>query len=398
MGSSDQLAFVNAGAENRCYLLYHARGKGEVTVNGTAIEPHAFVNGRAPAAPARGRVRLRPRVRARQGLRGHVRLREPVHAARSRSQVNDTRHPPRRLRREPVRLALPAGRRRDRPAATPSVRASRSPITRGIPVLLIGSFKAELYTRALIGDVVHKRHNLADPGWLVRVGLYLELLTVLGIFAAAGDQLTAEERAIADGWDDLRLNVEGWERVWELRHADFGQPRLGPVGARNLLNKRRATLEFLHVHHEDLQRAIELAGPNHTHAQETWHRVFRDAERAVLWQSKGAFPELELPAAGGAAVRALAPARAPRAQAGAAGARADAAPVRRSGRAVRVGLQRVPGVDEPRRGLGQRPGPDGPHGRGGDPAPGEPARGAHEPAVAGRAAAGGATATTRASR
>src|SRR5215207_4131189 len=45
MGSSDQLAFVNAGAENRCYLLFHARGKGEVTVNGAVIEPHAFVGG-----------------------------------------------------------------------------------------------------------------------------------------------------------------------------------------------------------------------------------------------------------------------------------------------------------------------------------------------------------------
>ena len=45
------------------------------------------------------------------------------------------------------------------------------------PVLLIGAHKAELYTRALIGDIVGKRRNLADPGWLVRVGLYLELLT-----------------------------------------------------------------------------------------------------------------------------------------------------------------------------------------------------------------------------
>lgn len=39
------------------------------------------------------------------------------------------------------------------------------------PVLLIGAHKAELYTRALVGDIVHKRRNLADPGWLVRVGL-----------------------------------------------------------------------------------------------------------------------------------------------------------------------------------------------------------------------------------
>ena len=32
------------------------------------------------------------------------------------------------------------------------------------PVLLIGAHKAELYTRALVGDIVHKRQNLADPG------------------------------------------------------------------------------------------------------------------------------------------------------------------------------------------------------------------------------------------
>ena len=60
----------------------------------------------------------------------------------------------------------------------------------------------------------------------------------------------------------------------------------------NLLAKRRATLQFLHVHHEDLKHAIELAGPNVAHAQETWHRVFRDAERAVLRQTPDAFPEL----------------------------------------------------------------------------------------------------------
>ena len=52
------------------------------------------------------------------------------------------------------------------------------------PVLLIGAHKAELYTRALVGDIVHKRRNLADPGWLVRVGLYLEFLTALGIVEA----------------------------------------------------------------------------------------------------------------------------------------------------------------------------------------------------------------------
>ena len=64
------------------------------------------------------------------------------------------------------------------------------------PVLLIGAHKAELYTRALVGDIVHKRNNLADPGWLVRVGLYLEFLTALGIIEGVDPSvLSAEERA-----------------------------------------------------------------------------------------------------------------------------------------------------------------------------------------------------------
>ncbi len=157
------------------------------------------------------------------------------------------------------------------------------------PVLLIGAHKAELYTRALIADIVHKQRNLSDPGWLVRVGIYLELLTCLGIEAAVGEDLFGD-LDLPDLSD--RLNVEGWKRVWGLREIAFGAPRIGPVGALNLLNKRRATLEFLHVHHEDLQHAIELAGPNMHNAQETWHRVFRDAERAVLRQTPDAFPEL----------------------------------------------------------------------------------------------------------
>ena len=175
--------------------------------------------------------------------------------------------------------------------------------------------------------------------------------------------------------------------MWALRHIAFGGPRTGPVGALNLLNKRRATLEFLHVHHEDLQHAIELAGPNVHNAQETWHRVFRDAERAVLRQTPDAFPELGHPAERGAAVGALAPARPSRPEPRPARARAAAAAARRPGRAVRVRVQPVPGVDEPRRGLGQAARADGPRRRGGGAAPGQPARGAHEPADPGRAAA-----------
>ncbi len=82
--------------------------------------------------------------------------------------------------------------------------------------------------------------------------------------------------------------------MWRLREICFG--RKGTVGAANLLRKRSAIFAFLHVHHEDLKHAIELAGPNLHNAQETWHRVFRDAERAVLQMNRDAFPELlELP-------------------------------------------------------------------------------------------------------
>jgi CRP-like cAMP-binding protein len=172
------------------------------------------------------------------------------------------------------------------------------------PVLRIGGDKAWLYERALIGDIVHKRRNLSDPGWLLRVGLYLEFLTCLGIIEAVkdevGDLLTPSERDAFEHsplFSDIRRRIDpqAWREVWKLREIAFphiGTPRTGPVAARNLLAKRRATLAFLEVHHDDLKQAIQLAGPNHHNAQETWQRVFRDAERAVLRQTPEAFPEL----------------------------------------------------------------------------------------------------------
>ena len=169
------------------------------------------------------------------------------------------------------------------------------------PVLLIGAHKAELYTRALVGDIVHKRRNLADPGWLVRVGLYLEFLTALGIIEGVDPTvLTPDERealTTSAAFEPIRrrINPGAWRRLWEQQReiAVGGRPRAGPVSAQNLLAKRRATLQFLRLHHEDLQQAIALAGPNPHSAQETWHRVFRDAERAVLRQTPDAFPELD---------------------------------------------------------------------------------------------------------
>jgi len=172
------------------------------------------------------------------------------------------------------------------------------------PILLIGSDKAALYTRALIEDIAHKKRHLTDPRWLMRVGLYLEFLTCLGIFEAvkeeAGDLLSPAERAAFESSPFFaeirrRLNPRGWREVWKLKDIvfpKFGTPQTGPVSALNLLQKRKAVLAFLVVHHQDLQHAIELAGANVHNAQESWHRVFRDAERAVLRKTPLAFPEL----------------------------------------------------------------------------------------------------------
>lgn len=178
------------------------------------------------------------------------------------------------------------------------------------PVLTIGGDKAALYTSALVADIVGKERHLTDPAWLLRVGVYLELLTCIGIFEAVrddlGDVLSPDERTAFEDTDAFReirarIDVDAWKRIWGMRKIAFprlGVPRAGPVSALNLIQKKRATLAFLHVHHDDLKHAIELAGPNHHNAQETWQRVFRDAERAVLRKTDDAFPELRfLPSA-----------------------------------------------------------------------------------------------------
>jgi hypothetical protein len=172
------------------------------------------------------------------------------------------------------------------------------------PVLTIGMDKAMLYLHAIRQDLGQQRRNLPDPVWLVRVGLYLELLTCIGIFEAVKDEypnlLTpAERRAfeLSPVFAKIRekIDVAAWQKVWALRKIVPRSSDLlstGPVGVSNLMRKQKATLAFLHAHHDDLKNAIELAGPNLDNAQETWHRVFRDAERAVLRNSLAAFPEL----------------------------------------------------------------------------------------------------------
>ena len=65
-------------------------------------------------------------------------------------------------------------------------------------MLAIGTEKARLYLEAIRQDLRGQRRHLPDPRWLLRVGLYLELLTCLGIFEAVADThpelLSAAER------------------------------------------------------------------------------------------------------------------------------------------------------------------------------------------------------------
>ena len=154
----------------------------------------------------------------------------------------------------------------------------------------------------MIHDIAGSGEHLSDPGWLMRVGLYLEFLTFLGICEAVrgdvGDLLSPAERTAFENepwFEPIRASIDPTPgaRSGSCGASSSALPRTGPVSARNLLAKKKTTLRFLHVHHDDLKHAIRLAGPNHHNAQETWQRVFRDAERAVLRNVAAAFPELQ---------------------------------------------------------------------------------------------------------
>lgn len=171
------------------------------------------------------------------------------------------------------------------------------------PVLAIGLAKAKLYMRAIEEDVYWQRRNLADPGWLMRVGLYLEFLTCLGIAEAVKAEhpnlLTPAERhclenSPAFGEIRQRIDPNTWRRVWEQRAIVFAANPVtaaGPVDFRNLIQKETANLAFLDAHHADLKHAVELAGPNLESGQQTWHHVYRAAERAVMSSAQEVFPE-----------------------------------------------------------------------------------------------------------
>jgi CRP-like cAMP-binding protein len=239
-----------------------------------------------------------------QDVRVELRVTErgvPVAGAEARLLVCDAGRFGSLYRRLVERLVAPDTTRQASACGVPDPGVAFHP---WYPVLEIGGNKADLYKRALIADIVQKRRNLTDPSWLLQVGLYLEFLTFLGVVEAVkddvGDLLTPSERSAfaRSAWFAEirdRVNPKRWREVWRLRHIAFparGVPRTGPVSARNLLSKRRATLAFLEAHHDDLKHAIELAGRNDHNAQETWQRVFRDAERAVLRMTPTAFPEL----------------------------------------------------------------------------------------------------------
>jgi CRP-like cAMP-binding protein len=225
----------------------------------------------------------------------------PVAASQTMIDICDTRRVGSLYQRIIDRLIKPDVERQAEVAGVHALEYTYHP---WFPVLLVGSDKATLYTVALVEDIVHKQRHLTDPRWLLRVGLYLEFLTCLGIFEAVkddiGDLLTPAERVRYEHSPFFaeirrRLNPQGWRKVWTLRDImfpRFGVPQTGPVAVLNLLQKKKATLAFLKVHHEDLKHALELAGKNEYNAQETWHRVFRDAERAVLRKTPLAFPEL----------------------------------------------------------------------------------------------------------
>jgi hypothetical protein len=170
MGSSDQIAFVNAGpGMNRCHLLVHAHGARELVVNGREVEPRSFVDGelrRHPLGDDRPYVvTFDPNVdfAGDYGFPSRWMRRVPVtiNDARTELDVYEASRFGSLYTRVVARVLTPD-------AEAQGVDVAHPP---WYPVLLIGSYKAELYTRALIGDVVFKRHNLADPAWLVRVGL-----------------------------------------------------------------------------------------------------------------------------------------------------------------------------------------------------------------------------------
>ena len=387
-GSSEPVAFVNAGDENRCLLLLEARGRRRVRGHHGHRPPHPAPVVHAGAARRTWRVlaldpdtRLRRRLLVRQPLLAD---RHRDRAPRRRGGVDDGARSSTCSSSGRCTSASSSG------SSSPTPSARRPWLSHTVhpwfPVLLIGAHKAELYTRALVGDVVHKRQNLADPGWLTRVGLYLELMTALGVIEAVrddlGDLLTPEERAAADSWDDLTINVDGWREVWALRKI------AQPIGcatcwprARRRSSSCTSTTRTSSTRSRSPGRTARTrrrpgtacsatpSGPccaRRRTRSRSWRCCPTELRRFVLWHRRG---QVGLR-------RALrVPGPLPQLVGDQDGLFASAC------NQYRASMNHVA---EWARGAG----PDGARGRRVRPAPGQPARGAHEPAVARGAAAG----------
>lgn len=329
LGSSDNVALVTgSGRTNKAIFLFEV----STLPDGAHVEATISLDGRplpgwdqqlVPVTPhPRQRLELLPESALADTTLGvEVGLMRPAHVelrvvrdgstiARDEATLHvcDVRHLGSLYERTITDIVAPDAARQAAEAGVADPGVTYHP---WYPVLRIGGDKAALYTAALVADIVDKTYHLTDPAWLLRVGVYLELLTGIGIADAVrddmGDLLTGEERHAvehSEAFAEIRRLTDpaAWRKVWDMRRIGFprrGSPRTGPVSVLNLVRKKNATLTFLHVHHEDLKHAIELAGPNPFNAQETWQRVFRDAERAVMRQTVDAFPELGfLPAHG----------------------------------------------------------------------------------------------------
>jgi len=172
------------------------------------------------------------------------------------------------------------------------------------PVLGVEMGKADLTLRAIRQDVAMQTKYLESPRWLLRVEVFLEFLTCCGIFEALEESyphlLSPAERQVLRESPDFEairtlIDTEAWREVWDLHEvvpSGPGQKTAGPVAFENLAKKQMAFRQFIATHHDDLENAIDLAGPNLDGAQDAWQRVYRDAERAVVNSSIAAFPEL----------------------------------------------------------------------------------------------------------
>ena len=372
---------------------------------GTAADRARRVHRGRTRPLARGRSATIARTCSRS-IPDELDCRDPVHRPAPRAEIRLTRDGAvegvtdgtlRRLRRQPVRLAV----RRASSSGCCSPDAERQGVELRLPPVVSGAADRLAQGRALHARADRRRRPQAPQPRRSRVAGAGRALPRAAHLPRASSRRSSRSllsprgaaRSSTAGTTSSSTSRAGSD-VWGLRES-LRRPRTGRC-ALNLLDKRRATLEFLHVHHEDLKHAIELAGANHTNAQETWHRVFRDAERAVLRQTQGRVPRAAATCPpevrrfvlwhrrGHVGLeRALrVPGPLPRLLGDQDGLFASACnQYRASMNHVADWAQRRGLMDHTRRGV--------------RPAPGEPARGAHEPADPGRRCCRRATAMTR---